>query len=111
MGLGELRLHPKELRRYSLQDLLYKIEGVRKVSNMLYKDRWEQTREICFTVAQMSGKQAKNSLTKFHVMQFPWDNLKPKKTISQMTPEERREYVKGLVDNANNAWSNYINKN
>lgn len=74
---------------------------------MLYKDRWEQTREVCFMIAQMSGKQAKTSLNKFHVMQFPWDQIRPKKTIAQMDPEERKEYVMKLVEDANNVWAKY----
>lgn len=107
MGTGELSLHPKDLKRYSLQEFLWRLEGARKVSNMLYKDRWEQTREVCFMIAQMSGKQAKSSLTKFHVMQFSWDEIKPKKSLSQMDKEERKEYIKALVEDSNAVWAKY----
>ena len=110
-GLGELGLHPKELRRYSLQEFMWKLDGARKISNMLHRDRWEQTREVCFTMAQMSGKTAKSNLTKYHVMQFPWDSVKQKKSLSMMTREERTEYMKGLIDQHNSVWSNHQNKN
>jgi hypothetical protein len=109
IGLGELNLNPEEMYEYSLQEFTWKLEGVRKIENMNYRDNWERTREIMYMTAQMAGKTAKQGLTKYHIAKFPWDKEQPKSKIADLPPEERRAAAQQIIDRANEAFQNYLN--
>lgn len=112
IGLGELGLSPAELYEYTLQEFYWKIDRTRKIANMNYREGWEQTREIVYMIGQMAGnKELKKGVTKYQLMKFSWDKVKENKSITQMTPEERKVHMEAMIENANTAWRNLLNKN
>lgn len=93
---------------YSLEEFIYKLHRSRQIDNIGFKDRWDQIRELAWLIAQVSGN-LKKGLTKYHIMQFGWDEIKPRKGIGQLKGDEQKEAVKALLENAQNVWSNYMN--
>lgn len=81
----EGRLNPT-----TLLERLRPSEAIEHVSLLNYSDRegWEQTRMMCYTIAQVNSK---NTINPQSIMKFPWDE-KPQKV--EVTAEDKERLKK-----------------
>jgi hypothetical protein len=108
VGLGECNLHPWEFYEYSLAELRDKIVATRLIREGESKEHWERTRALAFSNAKMQGTLKNKNLKLEQFWPFPWDNTKPKKRLSSLSNDERREAFKQMHQEAQEVWKQFI---
>jgi hypothetical protein len=89
IGLGELNLNPDEFYEYFFEELLIKIEGVRKAK----LEQWDHTRSLAFVIAKSFGATKAKNVEDFWPTNDTKKSTKAKgKSVRSMTPEERAEW-------------------
>ena len=104
VGLVELDLHPHEFYEYDMNELVVKVEGVRKRREQQQIEDWRHTRAICYTA---SLPYMKRKVTQEKYWPLPGDKeYKQRRRISEMNEHERalalqkiRERLTGFVNN------------
>lgn len=84
MGIGFLKLHPWELKKYTLRELLYRIDEETRQrkdeADILLKTsqaEWERTRWLTANFAGIMGSKIQSV---YSICVFPWESPPPKPT-------------------------------
>lgn len=85
-------MHPWELRRYSMQSFVEKVQGVREFAWSKEKTQWEMIRALAFDHAVMQGRELKEKKPSiYRYWPLPWDKKKGIAAIDN--PQSRMEAI------------------